>query len=58
MGEWKKSTETYHFHGVDVEDPFRWLENEGDKDTIAWSKEQKQHAAKYFSEDTTENQDR
>ncbi|WP_233254244.1 prolyl oligopeptidase family serine peptidase [Salipaludibacillus keqinensis] len=54
----KKTDTADHIFGQEVRDPFRWLENELDEDTIAWSHTQKEKSSHYFSESETEEEDR
>ena len=39
---------TTEYHGVTVEDPYQWLENDEDSQVKAWSDAQNQRARKYL----------
>ncbi len=45
----KKSVST-EYHGVTVEDPYQWLENDEDPQVKAWSGAENQRTRKYLDE--------
>ncbi|RXJ04349.1 S9 family peptidase [Anaerobacillus alkaliphilus] len=54
----KKDTIVEDFHGTMVDDPYRWLEDVNSTDTIEWGKEMGKKCEAYFSQATTQEEDR
>ncbi len=47
--ETHKGTETDNYHGTDIKDPFRWLEDDKSIETLAWVKAQNEVTFDYLS---------
>ena len=47
--ETKKGTQTDNYHGTDVKDPYRWLEDDKSMETAAWVKSQNEVTFDYLS---------
>src|SRR5215467_2054063 len=43
-----KKSDATEYHGLTVEDPYQWLENDDDSQVKAWSDAQNQRARKYL----------
>ncbi|SET00520.1 prolyl oligopeptidase Serine peptidase. MEROPS family S09A [Oceanobacillus limi] len=54
----KKDNIIENFHGTEVADPYRWLENPDSKESMEWSNWMKEQCDAYFSDTTTKEDDK
>jgi prolyl oligopeptidase len=47
--ETKKGSQTDNYHGTEVKDPYRWLEDDKSAETAAWVKAQNEVTFDYLS---------